>query len=379
MRVLIVPDSFKGSLSATAVAEAIRSGWQRVRPQDEIKLIPIADGGEGTVEALLTAVGGEKVDCVVRGPLDRPVQAFYGLLNEGRTAVIEMAAASGLHLVPVAERNPLLTTTSGTGQLIKAALDRGCRRLIIGIGGSATNDGGTGMATALGARFLDQEGRELPPGGGALVNLWQVDLSGLDPRIKEVEILVACDVTNPLIGPQGASRIYGPQKGATAEQVEILEAGLTRLAKVVEGELGVAIADLPGAGAAGGLGGGLVAFLGARLQPGFPLIARQCRLQEWIDWAELVITGEGQLDGQSVYGKVPVGVAAMAKGKPVIVLAGSIGPGAEKTLTAGITAYFSIVSGPMALAEAMERGRELLVETAEQVARILTIKKAGNG
>ncbi|GAW32313.1 glycerate kinase [Carboxydocella sp. JDF658] len=361
------------------MAEAIRSGWQRVRPQDEIKLIPIADGGEGTVEALLTAVGGEKVDCVVRGPLGRPVQAFYGLLNEGRTAVIEMAAASGLHLVPVAERNPLLTTTSGTGQLIKAALDRGCRRLIIGIGGSATNDGGTGMATALGARFLDQEGRELPPGGGALVNLWQVDLSGLDPRIKEVEILVACDVTNPLIGPQGASRIYGPQKGATAEQVEILEAGLTRLAKVVEEELGVAIVDLPGAGAAGGLGGGLVAFLGARLQPGFPLIARQCRLQEWIDWAELVITGEGQLDGQSVYGKVPVGVAAMAKGKPVIVLAGSIGPGAEKTLTAGITAYFSIVRGPMALAEAMERGRELLVETAEQVARILTIKKAGNG
>lgn len=379
MRVLIVPDSFKGSLSATAVAEAIRSGWQRVRPQDEIKLIPIADGGEGTVEALLTAVGGEKVDCVVRGPLGRPVQAFYGLLDEGRTAVIEMAAASGLHLVPVAERNPLLTTTSGTGQLIKAALDRGCRRLIIGIGGSATNDGGTGMATALGARFLDQEGRELPPGGGALVNLWQVDLSGLDPRIKEVEILVACDVTNPLIGPQGASRIYGPQKGATAEQVEILEAGLTRLAKVVEEELGVAIADLPGAGAAGGLGGGLVAFLGARLQPGFPLIARQCRLQEWIDWAELVITGEGQLDGQSVYGKVPIGVAAMAKGKPVIVLAGSIGPGAEKTLTAGITAYFSIVRGPMALAETMERGRELLVETAEQVARILTIKKAGNG
>ncbi len=327
MRIIIAPDSFKGSLTAAEVAASIERGVKRVLPQAETIPVPLADGGEGTVDALVSATGGRLVTKEVTGPLGERVKASYGLLGDGETAVIEMAAASGLPLVPLEKRNPMLTTTYGTGELILAALDEGCRRIIIGIGGSATNDGGAGMAQALGVKLLDEEGLDIPYGAAGLARLDRIDISSLDRRLAQVEVLVACDVDNPLTGPRGAARVYGPQKGADPQMVEELDQILERFAAIILRDLGKDVKDIPGAGAAGGLGAGLMAFLNGRLAPGVELVLAAVKLEERIQkGADLVITGEGAINEQTVYGKTPIGVAKLAKRYhlPVIAIAGSI-------------------------------------------------------
>jgi len=375
MRFVIAPDSFKGSASAKDVAQAIAEGLKVSLPDAEFDLVPMADGGEGTVEALVAATGGEIVREKVTGPLGEPVDAFFGILGDGETAVIEMAAAAGLHLVPPERRNPLVTTTYGVGELIKAALDRGCRRVIVGIGGSATNDGGAGMAQALGAKLLDERGNEIGFGGGELGKLARVDISGLDSRLREAEILVACDVTNPLTGPNGASAVYGPQKGATPEMVKLLDENLRRYAEIVRRDLGVDVEHVPGAGAAGGLGAGLMAFCQAKLMKGVELVIRAVRLEERVQKADLVVTGEGKLDFQTGFGKVPFGVAQVAKrhGKPVIAIAGQLGEGSENCRNWGIDACFSILNRPMSEREAMENALTLLKRTAEELGWLLKV------
>src|SRR5690606_515448 len=293
---------------AKEVAAAIAAGVRKVWPDARIDCVPLADGGEGTVEALVEATGGRFVQARVTGPLGEPVEAVYGLLGDGETAVIEMAAASGLPLVPPDRRDPARATTRGTGELIRAALDRGCRRLIIGIGGSATNDGGAGMAQALGVSFRGRHGRVLPLGGLALRELEAIDLSGLDPRIRETEIVAACDVDNPLYGPRGASAVYGPQKGATPELVEALDQALRRYAEVLYRDLGIDVQAIPGSGAAGGLGAGLVALLGAQLKPGIELVLEALDFRRRLEGADLVIAAEGGVDRQTAFGKAPSGV-----------------------------------------------------------------------
>lgn len=372
MRIVIAPDSFKESASAAAVAEAIAAGWRRVMPGAELVLVPMADGGEGTVDALVAATGGHTRTVRVTGPLDAPVDAVYGVLGDGATAVIEMAAASGLALLAPERRDPRHTTTRGTGELIRDALEQGARRMIVGIGGSATNDGGAGMARALGYRFLDADGHDLPEGGAALAQLDRIDASGKHPGLEACKFLVACDVTNPLCGPNGASRVFGPQKGASEAVAEALDAALARFGAVVERALGVAVCDVPGAGAAGGLGAGLLAFAGARLVPGVDLVADAAGLADAIENASLVITGEGRLDGQTAGGKTPLGVARLAarRGVPVVALAGSLGPGYEALYELGIDAMFSVCPGPMTLAEAVGRTPGLLADAAEALARL---------
>lgn len=366
---MIAPDSFKGSASAKEVAQAIADGLKVALPNAEFDLVPMADGGEGTVEALVAATGGKIVRKKVTGPLGEPIDAFFGILGDGATAVIEMAAAAGLHLVPPEKRNPLITTTYGVGELIKAALDVGCRKFIVGIGGSATNDGGAGMAQALGAKLLDENGNEIGFGGGELGKLAKIDISGLDERIKESEFLVACDVTNPLTGPNGASAVYGPQKGATPEMVKVLDENLRRYAEIVRRDLGVDVEHVPGAGAAGGLGAGLMAFCQAKLRRGVELVIQAVRLDERIQKADLVITGEGKLDFQTGFGKVPYGVAQVAKrfGKPVIAIAGQLSEGSEKSREWGIDACFAITNRPMTEQESMANTLTLLRRTAEEL------------
>jgi glycerate kinase len=298
-RVVVAPDSFKGSLSAIDAARAMERGVLAAWPDAEVVKVPIADGGEGTVAAMVMATGGALRETTVRGPLGEPVRAPWGVLGDGETAVIEMAAASGLPLVPEDRRDPRVTTTHGTGELIRSALDAGFRRLVVGIGGSATNDGGTGMARALGIRFLDASGRELPAGGAALASLATIDLSGVDRRLASAEILVACDVDNPLTGPRGASAVYGPQKGATPAMVRELDAALERLAVVARAATGRDVAAAPGAGAAGGLGAGLLFFTPARLVPGVELVLGAARFEDHVRGASLVLTGEGRSDAGS--------------------------------------------------------------------------------
>jgi len=375
MRVLIAPDSFKGSLSALAVAQAMERGVLEVFPGAEVFKVPIADGGEGTVEALVAATSGTLRRQWVQGPLREPVEASWGILGDGQTAVIEMAAASGLPLVPRDRRDPRHTTTLGTGELVKAALDAGLTRLIIGIGGSATNDGGTGMARALGARFLDADGKELPPGGGALARLARIDLAGLDPRLRAADLLVACDVDNPLTGPRGASAIYGPQKGATPAMVAELDAALAHFAAIAAQATGRDIAGLPGAGAAGGLGAGLLFFTPARLQPGVQIVLEATGFAALARTADLVLTGEGRTDAQTAMGKAPVGVAAMAKtwGVPVVCLSGGLAEGADDVLALGIDALMSIVPQAMALEDCMARGAELTQAAAARACRLLKV------
>ncbi|GAB6875865.1 glycerate kinase [Thermaerobacter litoralis] len=356
LRVLVAPDSFKGSLTAEEAAAAMARGVARSWPGARTTLLPLADGGEGTAAALVRATGGRWVQRQVAGPLGQPVQARWGLLGDGQTAVVEMAAASGLLLVPPGRRRPLEATTYGTGELIRDALDHGCRRLLVAIGGSATTDGGTGMLAALGARFLDAAGQPLPPGGGSLNRLDRIDLSGLDPRLAQVTLEVACDVDNPLTGPRGAARVYGPQKGATPEQVEILEAGLSRLAEVAARTLGRDLRDEPGAGAAGGLGFGLVAFLGARLRPGAELVMDAAGFDRHLEEADLVLTGEGRTDAQTLAGKLVARVAArcQARGRPVIVLSGAVDPAVEPALKArGVAALLAATPGPMSVRQAL--------------------------
>ncbi|MCG0240050.1 MAG: glycerate kinase [Firmicutes bacterium] len=375
MRIVVAPDSFKGSLTAAEAARAMARGVRAVWPEAEVLEVPMADGGEGTVDALVAATGGRYVTRQVTGPLGRPVEARFGILGDGETAVIEMAAASGLLLVPPAERDPRYTTTYGTGELIRAALDLGVRRIVCGIGGSATNDGGAGMVQALGGRLLKADGTEIGFGGAALLELDRIDLSGLDPRLQDVEILVACDVDNPLCGPRGASAVYGPQKGATPEMVELLDRALGHLADVMARDLGRDVRDIPGAGAAGGLGAGLMGFLGARLRPGVEVVMEAVRLDALVEGAALVITGEGKTDGQTLAGKVPLGVARVAarKGVPVIVVSGAVTPDADRLLDHHIAALLSICEGPIALEEAMARAAELLERATARALRLVQV------
>ena len=381
MRIVVAPDSFKGSVSALAAADAMARGVRAVFAGAEVIRVPIADGGEGTVEALVAATGGAIQHGTVRGPLGEEVRAIWGILGDGRTAVIEMAAASGLPLVPRERRDPRVTTTYGTGELIRAALDRGLRKLVVGIGGSATNDGGAGMARALGARFLDATGAELPEGGGALARLDRIDLSGLDGRLAGADVMVACDVDNPLTGPRGASAVYGPQKGATAEMVRELDAALERFAAVAQEATGRVVADIPGAGAAGGLGAGLMLFTPARLRPGVVIVLETTGFARLVEHADLVITGEGRTDFQTAMGKAPVGVAAVARehAVPVVCLAGGLGEGADDVLAMGIDAIASIVPQPMSVEECMTRGAELIEAGAARVCRLLRVGMALRG
>ncbi len=375
MKIVIAPDSFKESLSALNAALQIRDGFRAIYPDAEYVVLPVADGGEGTVDALVAATGGRRLARRVAGPLGDEVEAFYGVTGDGAVAVVEMAAAAGLELVPPGARNPLVTTSYGVGQLVRAALDDGARRFVIGIGGSATNDGGAGMLEALGVRLLDAGGAELARGGGALSDLERIDLSGLDSRLAECLIEVACDVDNPLIGPHGASAVFGPQKGATPEMVRVLDANLAHYAAVIERTIGKSVADMPGAGAAGGLGAGLHAFLGARLRPGVEIVLSAVEMDRFVADADLVITGEGRLDGQTVHGKTPIGVASVARRhkKPVIAIAGSLGQGFEAVYDYGVSAAFSVAPRPCSVAEAFAEAAANLRNTARNVAATLRV------
>ncbi len=378
MRIIVAPDSFKGSVSALGVAEAMERGIHAVFPEAEVIKVPIADGGEGTVEALVAATGGRLQRTEVRGPLGQPVGAQWGVSGDGTTAFIEMASASGLPLVPKERRDPRIASTFGTGELMKAALDAGLRKLVVGIGGSATNDGGTGMARALGVRFLDAEGRDLPEGGAALARLARIDLSKLDSRLADAAILVACDVDNPLCGPRGASAVYGPQKGATPEVVNELDAALAVLAGVATTTTGRDIARSPGAGAAGGLGAGLLFFTPASLRPGVAIVLETTGFDVLVQDADLVITGEGRTDFQTAMGKAPVGVAGVARrhGVPVICLSGGLGEGADDVLAHGIDALASTVPQPMTLEACMAQGADLVEAATARMCRLLNVGRS---
>ncbi|WP_042464121.1 glycerate kinase [Neobacillus dielmonensis] len=375
MKIVIAPDSFKESLSALEAAESIERGFKRVIPDAEYVKVPMADGGEGTVQSLVDATGGQIISKTVTGPLGEPVEAFFGILGNKTTAVIEMAAASGIHLVPAEQRNPLVTTTRGTGELITAALDHGVDHIIIGIGGSATNDGGAGMAKALGAKLLDQNGAEIEEGGGALGCLDSINLSEFDPRLSHVKIEVACDVDNPLTGEKGASAIFGPQKGADQQMVALLDQNLAHYAAVIERDLGKNINDVPGAGAAGGLGGGLLAFMSAELKRGVDIVIEATGLSSIVEDADLVITGEGKIDGQTIFGKTPIGVAKTAKkhGIPVVGIAGNVAKDSEAVYEHGIDALFSIVPGVTSLEDAFKHAGEYAERTAASIAAVFKI------
>ncbi len=354
LKIVIAPDHFKESLSALDVATAIEAGFREVYAHADYIKMPMADGGEGTVEALVAATRGRIVPVVATGPLGQPVDAFYGLTGNGRIAVIEMAAASGLTLISQADRDPWHTTSYGTGELIATALEAGARHFIIGIGGSATNDGGAGMIQALGGRFLDARNKELDPGGGALADLARIDVSGLDKRLQDCLFDVACDVDNPLAGPHGASMMFGTQKGATPEMLVSLDNNLAHYAAQIRLDLGRSVADVPGAGAAGGMGAAFLAFFDAHLRPGIEIVTEALGLDRIISDADLVITGEGRIDGQTAHGKTPVGVARIAKrhGKPVIGIAGSLTNEASGVHARGIDAIFSVLSRPCTTEEA---------------------------
>lgn len=377
MKIVLAPDSFKGSLTALEVCEALREGVVRVLPGAEIIAVPMADGGEGTTEALVAATGGVLHTVEATGPLpgDRPkVTGRIGLLHDGHTAVIEMACVSGLPLVPAAQRNPLHTTTYGTGELLRTALAMGARHLIVGIGGSATNDLGAGMAQALGVRFLRADGSEIrePMTGSLLAQVAGIDRSRLDPAVAESRIAVACDVDNPLLGPQGCTAVYGPQKGATAEIIRELEANLTQAITVIEQAIGRDVRHQAGAGAAGGLGAGLLAFLGAELRPGIRIVLEASGLATTLAGADLVLTGEGRIDHQTACGKTISGVAqaAQRQGVPVVAIVGSIGKGVDVLYPLGVTSMFSLVPGPVSLEDAMQHGQAMLADTAERVVRL---------
>ncbi|ACS98727.1 glycerate kinase [Paenibacillus sp. JDR-2] len=369
MKIVIAPDSFKGSLSAAAAAEAIAQGISRCVPDADIVKLPIADGGEGTLDSLLAAASGERITVNVTGPLGTSVSASYGII--GQTAVVEMAEASGLCLLTEEQRNPALTTTYGTGELIRHALDHGCRRFLLTVGGSSTNDGGTGMLQALGMRLLDQQGNSVPPGGRALADIATIDDSLWHPRIADSSFVIATDVQNPLIGEQGASRVFGPQKGASHEMVDQLEQGMTVWADLIEAKTGIRLHEYPGAGAAGGLCGAYLAFFPASIRRGIDVVLEHVHLEEHIDGADLVITGEGRIDHQTASGKAPMGVAQLAKkhGISAIALAGSVGSGIDVLHAEGISSVHSIMNTPMTLQEAMEHAPILLEQTAEQVFR----------
>ncbi|PWG66184.1 glycerate kinase [Bifidobacterium callitrichidarum] len=400
MKFVIAPDSFKNCMTAREAAEAIRAGLATVFPEAEYVMVPMADGGEGTVQSLVDATGGSLRHADVLDPLQRSVRATYGVLGSAadaaaaasadatdtaaadpvpaHTAVIEMAAASGIQFVDESTKNPLITTTYGTGQLIRAALDDGARRIIIGIGGSATNDGGAGMAEALGVRFLDADGNPIPRGGGFLNRLVTIDTSGLDPRIAETEILIASDVTNPLVGPKGASAVFGPQKGATPDMVRRLDANLAYYAAIISDQLGLDVAHTPGAGAAGGLGAGLLAFTKSQMRSGVKIVSETVGLAAKSEGADYCFTGEGGIDFQTQYGKTPMGVAQAAhQGNPdigVIAFAGCVGEGIDQLYGLGIDAVFGIVPGAVTLDRALADGPANLARAAENVARLIALR-----
>jgi len=378
MRIVIAPDSFKGCLNALNVAFAMSRGVQRVYPNSVIDMIPMADGGEGTVEAILCAVRGEKIKIDVTDPLGRSIGAAYALIDEGETAIIEMAAASGLTLLSNQERNLRVTSTQGTGMLIRNALDLGVKKILLGIGGSATNDGGAGMAVALGVKLLDAEGIELAQGGAALLNVANIDMSRLDPRLAKVQIEVLCDVQNPLCGPEGASVVYGPQKGANPEAIRVLDTALLKFGEVLSRVAGTNLLELAGGGAAGGLGAGVVGFLGAKLRPGSQMVLEVANADEKIKHADLVLTGEGRTDFQTAYGKVPVGVGVSALAKkysvPVLVISGSVKGSPDFLADLGVASCFSVAEGPATLDEAFLKAEEQLERA---VWRILTVWKLG--
>lgn len=374
MKIVIASDSYKGSLSSMDVADSIEKGIKKVNKQVYIVKLPVADGGEGTVDALVWGTGGAYKEVEVLNPLGRSIVAKYGIINNN-IGVIEMASASGLTLINEDERNPLITTTFGTGQLIKAVLGEGVKKIYIGIGGSATNDGGLGMAQALGVSFKDKNGKELGYGGGQLDKLEEIDISGVDPRLKSVEIIIMSDVTNPLCGERGASTVYGSQKGATKEMIQILDDNLLHYSKIIKEKMGIEIKDIPGSGGAGGLGAGLIAFCNAKIYRGIDTVLDLLNIDKHLLDADLVITGEGQLDGQSIYGKVPVGVAKMAKkyNVPVIAMVGSIGQGASEVYSYGINAIIDIINRPMTLDEAIKNAPSLIERASENLMRILSI------
>ncbi len=373
LKVVIAPDSYKGSLSATEVAKAMERGVLQVFPAAEVRKIPIADGGEGTVEALVTATNGQFRLTEVSDPLGNRILAQWGILGDGLTAVLEMAAASGLPLVPKEKRDPRITTTYGTGELIKAALDAGLQKIIIGIGGSATNDGGVGMARALGVRFLNAAGAEIAPGGGTLSEVNRILAEGLDPRLANTEIVVACDVDNPLCGSRGASAVFGPQKGATPEMVRLLDEGLAIYAECAGRATGRKVAEKPGAGAAGGLGAGLMFFTPAQLKPGVEIVLEAVGFAELVRDADFVITGEGRTDFQKAFGKAPVGVAKVAKeyNLPVFCLSGGLGEGADNVLAHGIDVTLSICDRPLSLEECMSTAEALAEAATARLCRII--------
>lgn len=375
MKIVIAPDSYKESLSALEVATQIELGFREVFPDALYLKVPMADGGEGTVQAMAAATQGRIIEVTVTGPLGLPAKGFYALTGDGRMAMIEMAAASGLALVPPAQRNPNITTSYGTGELITAALDAGARHLILGIGGSATNDGGAGMLQALGVKLLDASGQDIARGGAPLAQLARIDSSGIDARLATCTIEVACDVDNPLTGPRGASAIFGPQKGATPEMVQQLDANLLHFAQCIQRDLGVDVDQVAGAGAAGGMGAAMLAFLQGQLRPGCEIIAKAVGLDAAVQDASLVITGEGRIDQQTIFGKTPFGVANVARqhGVPVIGIAGSLGHNAQVVHAHGIDAIFSVLSRTCTIQEAMAEAEHNVRSAARNVAAVLAI------
>ena len=376
MKIVIAPDSFKESLTALEVANAIERGFKRIFPNAEYVKLPMADGGEGTVQSLVDATQGRLIEAEVTAPLGNQVNSFFGLSGDGKTAIIEMAAASGLHLVPMDERNPCQTTSFGTGELIKQALDLGVQHIILGIGGSATNDGGAGMLQALGLRLLDKNGQSIGFGGTALSNLAEIQLADLDPRLQHVQIEVACDVNNPLCGERGASAIFGPQKGATPEMVKELDAALAHFAEIADRDCGKQIKEQSGAGAAGGMGGGLLLLPNVQLKAGVQIVLDNLKFAEQVKDADLVITGEGRMDAQSILGKTPIGVARTAKqfNRPVIAIAGCLREDYEVVYEHGIDAVFPIIRSLGDLPTILKQGEQNLISTAQNVARLLSLK-----
>ncbi|MDQ6781689.1 MAG: glycerate kinase [Candidatus Eremiobacteraeota bacterium] len=379
LRIVIAPDKFKGSLAAKAVAAAIESGFRRVFPDAVYERIPVADGGDGTAQTLVDCLGGRIIEATVTGPDGKSRRAAYALLSDGRTAIVELAQASGLALLEPGSNEPLAATTYGTGELIAAAIDAGAVRVIVAIGGSATNDAGSGALSALGAKFLDAEGRRLPPGGASLSRLNAIDTSALERRLRNVSVELASDVKNPLCGPSGAAAVYGPQKGASPEQTALLDAALWHFADVVLAHSGADIRNVPGAGAAGGTGGGFLALARATLRPGAQLVLELIEFDRRLQGADLVVTGEGRLDRQSFAGKAPLAVAAAAKrrGIPAVAIAGSVDCPAAALRDAGIWSAFPIAPGPISLLEALLRAEELTANAAERLAGAIHIALRG--
>ena len=378
MNIVIAIDSLKGSLTSLEAGKAIETGIKKVYSEAVTKVLPLADGGEGTVEALTLGMGGKLQSIEVTGPLGDKIRAQYGILSDGKTAIVEMAAAAGITLVPDNKRNPLYTTTYGVGEILLDAMHKGCRHFIIGIGGSATNDGGVGMLQALGYDMLDADGKPVPFGAAGLKVLCRIDDSRVTPELKECSFRIACDVTNPLCGEKGCSAIYGPQKGASPEYIALMDKWMGDYARISKEKYSHADANAPGAGAAGGMGFAFLTFTNATLESGIEIVLAETKLEEHIAKADLVITGEGRLDGQTVMGKAPVGVARIAKkyNKPVLAFAGCVTPEATACNEHGIDAFFPILRGVVSLSEAMEpkNARQNMIDTVEQAMRLLKIK-----